>query len=107
MKVIDGIKGKDAFDKNIIYAVENEDTSFCIIKENQMVAHIISSEPYKNRYYADLFTRALRDGVREKCETCKYRHIDDLGIGYCKKVPLSQYLPKNYGCNYHEKKAGE
>jgi len=99
------MKVKDAFDKNIIYAVENEDTSFYIITENQMVAHIISSEPHKNRYYADLFARALRDGVREKCETCRY-----LINNYCQniKAPIQDIrLPDNFGCNYHEKKAGE
>jgi len=99
MKVIDGIKGKDAFDKNIIYAVENEDKSFYIIAKNQMVAHIVCSEPHKNRYYADLFARALRDGVREKCETCKK-------FGACQfenlMIPRNDY--KKRGCNFHERK---
>jgi len=101
------MKVKDAFDKNIIYAVENEDTSFYIITENQMVAHIISSEPHKNRYYADLFARALRNGVREKCETCKYFDIH-ADRNYC---TIGIYgmtggdIKNGFGCNLW-KKAG-
>jgi len=114
MKEINGIKIFEAVEE--LNKLDIPDIGFCIVKtDDELFPYEINRNGISifagayNLETALTIAKALKYGVREMCETCKYwdkERSTGNSWGYCMNDYCSSDVRNDFGCIQHEKKAG-